>query len=177
MTLDNDSYNAARWACFLATLAFSIVIALIAFGMLSGLAADQQARPLEVTVNTMLASETLAGLSERLFQATILLLASMWGLAILARGETSVVLDEAPELGMFVTANIMLLLGVYSHWTFVWEISATLTSPPYGVTDIPSFMEFDVCYGLYAQLLSLVGGASSAALCVVSGKFWIPHRS
>lgn len=84
----------------------------------TGLAALPYTEPVKQAVAQKLES------SRGLFQASLLVIAVLWGLVLAKKGETKLGPGDYPELVMFAAANALLAAGWYAHSKYLDAMAA-----------------------------------------------------
>jgi hypothetical protein len=132
---------------------------------------DARIAPLEFSDKVKFAIDARLDLSTRLFQSSLVLLATIWGLVIAKKDEAAILLRDKPELIMLCLATAVLASACYSHVVFVWEMSTVAKSSETAFAGkIPDINNREVAYSFVSQCWTTFGGATIAALTIVSAK-------
>jgi hypothetical protein len=104
------------------------------------------------------------------FQLALLVMGALWTVMLAKKDEARLVLSAAPELVMFLCANVLLLSSAVYHFLYVEDISYvySLAGGMKGASTIPDVLGSGINNPYQFQFWSLVGGVVVTGLTLLS---------
>ena len=104
------------------------------------------------------------------FQLALLVMGGLWALMIAKKDEASIVLSDSPELILFFSANLLLLMSCAFHILYIEDIAYiySLAGGIVGGSSVPDVFGSEINNPYRFQLWSLLGGILVTALTLLS---------
>ncbi|QDU75524.1 hypothetical protein Pan97_25570 [Bremerella volcania] len=156
--------------CIFSGLVFLSAL-VVSLGIFAGMFSSGVADALTFDDHVEKAIEMRMSLSSSLYQTTIVVVASIWGIAILKKKETVGLLESPIEMLMFWFANVTLLVGIISHFVFSFEMSQIILYSGKWQNSVPDIAQWDVMNAFIAQVVGVFGGLVLVGLTFTSGRW------
>jgi len=104
------------------------------------------------------------------FQLALLIMAALWALKVAKRDEAQLVLSDVPELLMFCSASLLLLISSGYHLLYIEDIAYiySVAGGIRGGNTIPDVLNSGINNPYRFQFWSLLGGVAITALTLLS---------
>ncbi len=104
------------------------------------------------------------------FQLALLVMGALWTLILAKKNEAKLVLSDTPELLMFCSANLLLLLSSWYHFSYIEDIAYiySIAGGMKGPSTIPDVLGSGINNPYRFQFWCLLGGVVVTALTLIS---------